>query len=164
MRATEARSESDCPAVIVWQSGAGQVVRCSVAQVPNWVVREEDAGRESDASRSMRKRFGKTEHRQTQTAIHVCCPGEQGTPIVCEGALKHEFGKTGRYGRKLRGGRWLITSRNCIPLKHSKRDARGQGVRHVRPFEDIWNSAPQGLPPYFTTKNKCVVNCEKLVI
>ena len=53
---------------------------------------------------------------------------------MCEGALKHEFGKTGRYGRKLRGGRWLITSKVVIPLEHSKRDARGQEVEHGRPF------------------------------
>ena len=155
MRATEARSESKCPAERVWRSGAGQVVRCSVARVPNWGVREEDAGRESDSSRSMRKRFGKTEHRQTQTAIHVCCPGEQGTPIVCEGALKHEFGKTGRYGRKLRGGRWLITSRNCIPLEHSKRDARGQGLEHGRPLEYIWNNAALRSPPVLFLKQMC---------
>lgn len=155
MRVTEARSESKCPAERVWRSGAGQVVRCSVARVPNWGVREEDAGRESDSSRSVRKRFGKTGHRQTQTAIHVCCPGEQGTPIVCEGALKHEFGKTGRYGRKLRGGRWLITSRNCIPLKHSKRDARGQGLEHGRPLEYIWNNAALRSPPVLSLKQMC---------
>ena len=103
----------------------------------------------------MHKRFGKTRHQQTQTAIHVCCPGEQGTPIVCEGALKHEFGKTGRYGRKLRGGRWLITSRNCIPLEHSKRDARGQGLEHGRPLEYIWNNAALRSPPVLSLKQMC---------